>query len=201
MCREIFSTAGLLLASLCIAVKAQVPPLSNLPSCVKEDTLVYLDTLKVHNCLQADGNPTDVNNAVITKATQTITNIGNRDVIVELREDYFRGPALNIYEEGDGKNISRQLMPPQLHNPNFKPPKVGQYPLAPNQSLIFTHIVNDGILSPVREGIKYTIFMRGTIPYRNPEEAEGYGAVLRSNEADRKKQYLRNSEFQNVRLK
>lgn len=183
------------------SIYAQVPIQKNLLSCVKEDTLVYLDTLQVHNCLQADRITTDKNKTIISNAVQTIINIGKKQIFVEISEDYFHGPAVDIYDTETSDFISRGSAVIKLHDYSDKPPILHQYPLNPNQSLIFNYLIVNMIVMPLKENTKYTIFMNGDIPYRNQGEAIGYGGSLRIVEENTKKQFLRNSKFENINLK
>ncbi|MFG6490500.1 hypothetical protein ACG04R_27795 [Roseateles sp. BYS78W] len=171
-----------------------------MPECSAEDSVIYLESIRVTNCLvkgiRSDG--------VTTEFAQRIENVGKQEVVLELLDSYFVVSLARIYLSGSRAVLNKD---PTIANGHDAADHANEFPsfkevlLKSGESVIFRVLASEILSSPPINGQKYTVFMRSDVPFRRPAEPRKQGASLRMKEEIKSGRVVQDSMFEGVALR
>ena len=171
-------------------------------SCIQEQTTVYLDSLQVGTCLvQSEGasKAKEGEQLPVSHIRQTLKNVGNQPIELQLNLDLIFRMAMTVFLNGKDVTKIGKVGAVDSGQPLLPPNEF--HLLKPGQEKVFAYLIADFMTEPPQDGVVYEIIVGGKHGYRYLNEARGYGAILRLEEARAKKQYVKNPSFEGVRLK
>ncbi|WP_146151726.1 hypothetical protein [Ahniella affigens] len=164
--------------------------------CVQQATSLRLEVLKTESCLWAKS----AKKPIVTELRETLTNVGDGDIILELR----RPPTLRFsvsIEGGGSGNLAIVPPPPVLHSsddPWFAPPE--SIRLAPGQSTVLAVHITELMRVLPEKKVSYRLGVTHNYPWRRPNEPEGQAFRLRQEEGNAKQSFRETVWFEGVRL-
>lgn len=164
--------------------------------CMQKGMSERLSVLRVESCLWRSSN----RGSVVTELRETLTNIGDKDIVLELH----RTPTtrFHVFISLDGNTESKLPSPPVMDGPD--PERLAGYesvPLAAGASIRLSVPIAIFLERPPVPKADYTIGVRHGYSWRYPGEPEGQAFRLRQAEGNQKKSFPKTVWFKVVRLK